>query len=870
MAVPYTFANTAGGSSIPLSHLDDNFTYIEGEIANISLMTGPTGPTGPTGAASTVTGPTGPTGAQSTVTGPTGRTGPTGPTGSTGATGPTGSGPTGATGPTGPSSVGPTLGPGTVLGITPGGATGAAASVAMNNISILATGSTTYRTLSNRAQYPFNVLDYGAVGDGVTDDTAAFQATIAAAYNNGGGIVVVPNKRFYIASNLFVYPGVGLMGPYLNIGDLSSIYTNYSAIPAISLASSASIIMNGSSGINGCLIMYNGMSLISSSNWSGTGIQASVYKNYVATITVVSGSPNNTATANYNTNLPVEGIIPVGSYFGLNGTNTGTSNFNGLYLATASNASGVSFSTSVAPGSYNAANFAGIATSSGDDILVENCLIMGFQYGFSSNGSSRVRIRNSFIDCVNGASIADSHDTSRVESVQFFPVATYASGIFNSYSATTASSGNNISINTANGGFGQVIPVDTAIIFYGSVPPGITAGSTYYVKSSSLVGTTDTITIAAAYPSASNPVVTPGGASSTTAVLANIQIRSGTAMTSGTLNPTLTSVPSGSNDWAMFSDCFAYGYNNGFVVSNSFGNVFINCGADGVVNSGFTVNGYSYSTRFNNCTTTSGVYGFYINTTSGGDKSFSASFVNSSTSITLASASTGLSVGFPVQFSGSQPSAFTTGTTYYIKTLSTSITPGYTIITVAATPSGSAISANATTTAAMIAYNASCPYTVAFNATQINNASFLGVGTAIYVATGVVAVNGGVITQTTTGIQNAATASNAAFTATISSSSTSMNVTAVASGTLSIGQLITGTNVPAGTTITALGTGTGGTGTYTISLAPSVTITGGSLTATKAVVNIFGVGIASTPFYTTVTTPTVGTVGTLGQTYTLS
>ena len=151
--VPYIFADTPNGNTIPLAYIDDNFAYIESQLEGGGIgTTGPTGPTGAagaTGAASTVAGPTGPTGtgptgptgstgAASTVAGPTGPTGtgPTGPTGPTGIVGPTGPGvgatgptgdigPTGTTGPTGPTGLGPT-GPTGIVGPTgPGvGATG--------------------------------------------------------------------------------------------------------------------------------------------------------------------------------------------------------------------------------------------------------------------------------------------------------------------------------------------------------------------------------------------------------------------------------------------------------------------------------------------------------------------------------------------------------------------------------------------------------------------------------------------------------------------------------------------------------------------------------------------------------------------------
>lgn len=58
----------------------------------------------------------------------------------------------------------------------------------------------------------FNVIDFGAVGDGVTDDTAAIQAAINAA-NPRGGIVYFPRGDYLISSGLTIDNSVASTGP---------------------------------------------------------------------------------------------------------------------------------------------------------------------------------------------------------------------------------------------------------------------------------------------------------------------------------------------------------------------------------------------------------------------------------------------------------------------------------------------------------------------------------------------------------------------------------------------------------------------------------------------------------------------------------
>lgn len=58
----------------------------------------------------------------------------------------------------------------------------------------------------------YNVMDYGAVGDAKTDDTAAFQKAIDDAFMNEGGVVFVPAGRFMIKGHLELRKAVTLEG----------------------------------------------------------------------------------------------------------------------------------------------------------------------------------------------------------------------------------------------------------------------------------------------------------------------------------------------------------------------------------------------------------------------------------------------------------------------------------------------------------------------------------------------------------------------------------------------------------------------------------------------------------------------------------
>jgi hypothetical protein len=125
----------------------------------------------------------------------------------------------------------------------------------ISNSTAIATGSTTARSLANRFADVVNVKDFGAVGDGVVDDTAAIQNAI----NSGKALVFLPEGNYKVTASITIPENVTLEGTLqpMQTGVLWNYSTSQWRIPNNATVISVSFGSGGSSKTNAAIRLSN-------------------------------------------------------------------------------------------------------------------------------------------------------------------------------------------------------------------------------------------------------------------------------------------------------------------------------------------------------------------------------------------------------------------------------------------------------------------------------------------------------------------------------------------------------------------------------------------------------------------------------------
>lgn len=137
------------------------------------------------------------------------------------------------------------------------------------------TGAVT-TTVQAKLRESVSVTDFGAVGNGVADDTAAIQAALNSLGSAGGSVSIPNNMRCLIDGALTIPVNCLLVGPHQYVGspgdNTSAPYGSMGG--ALIVNSAATITISSNASINGVLIYRKGMTFptVNATAFAGTAI----------------------------------------------------------------------------------------------------------------------------------------------------------------------------------------------------------------------------------------------------------------------------------------------------------------------------------------------------------------------------------------------------------------------------------------------------------------------------------------------------------------------------------------------------------------------------------------------------------------------
>lgn len=145
----------------------------------------------------------------------------------------------------------------------------------INGLTYTPSGSSTVIKVLDKLNGTVSVSDFGAVGDGTTNDTPAFQAALNSLGGKGGIVTVPKGKKYLIDTGLTVPVNAVLRGPYVFVGSPGNNNSApYGNMGCLILNSSVSITCQSGSGLEGLFIQRKGMTFptVNASAFAGTAV----------------------------------------------------------------------------------------------------------------------------------------------------------------------------------------------------------------------------------------------------------------------------------------------------------------------------------------------------------------------------------------------------------------------------------------------------------------------------------------------------------------------------------------------------------------------------------------------------------------------